>query len=280
MDQSQHDAAKKGHGPVVKAASGSAPVASGKRDGEFVEMQDLLPVIATFREHLETEQRRNRTRLAVLGVAAVVGMGIMAAVPMNMARVFVEQSQENLKAQRRTQEEIVNAVVASLDTLTAATKNLREELAAIRERNVSAPAAAVAPPVQVEASAPAPKPPPAPAPEKQPAAEPAPPVAVVAPAAKAAPPAAAAAPQTNRPVAAAVPPAAAATGATTQVAGAGKEDTNTFATGVSLTPVEFTGAPSADELEELLQQVEKAIADKKKELESASSDDTTHPGPR
>lgn len=99
-----------------------------RHDGEFVEMQDLLPVITSFQEHLEKEQRQNRRRLLGLGTVFVIILGAFLVVPVYLVRMFMEQNQQQMDIYLASQEDLSRSLRTSLRAMTRAAEQLRWEL--------------------------------------------------------------------------------------------------------------------------------------------------------
>jgi hypothetical protein len=153
------------------AASGGLQPVSGaqlpgeakmKPDGEFVEMQELLPVMSSFQEHLAAEQRRNRARLRNLGILFVLLFAAFLMVPVYLGRVFLEENRSHLESQKAAQLEFAESLSKVMGSLAEASRELREELVRQRESrdHGGSPIASPPPAPSVSSSYSTPVPPP------------------------------------------------------------------------------------------------------------------------
>lgn len=115
--------------PAGKAVQPASPTAPAKQESQFVELQDIMPVMTSFREYIDEEQKRTQARLRlftwIFGVAAV---GLLI-VPIYLATTFARQSQKATEAQIAAQARIAEAILGGLERVTEASRVLRSELA-------------------------------------------------------------------------------------------------------------------------------------------------------
>ncbi len=156
-------------GGIQPAGKKSLQEAQPKASGDFVDMQEMLPVMATFQDHLASEQRKHRAQVRGLILMFVVLFGAFLAAPVYYGSRFLEQAKATAETQKASQEQLSQSLTAAMNSLTLASRDLRDELA--RQRVTTAPtsAPAEAPPVASEevtkadpASAKTATPPPAP----------------------------------------------------------------------------------------------------------------------
>lgn len=210
--------------------------AKPKAGGEFVDLQEIVPVMATFQEHLAAEQRKNRERMRMIVFLFAVLFLAFLLFPVYLGNRFLEQHRAALAAQKAAQDELSKSLSDAMTSLASASRELRQELARRREEP-PAPAPAAASPAEVKpeiapaAVAESPKPAPPPSAPEPPRVE-----AAAPPAEPAAEPA----------VVDAAPPAPVADAATQALADPG----------------------AGNDLEALLRQVEQAITEKERELKS------------
>ena len=124
---------KPGSQTGVQPVARNLPAQGAKADGEFVDMQDLLPVMSSFREYLDEEQKKTQSRLSMFTWVFGAIAAVLILVPVYLVRSFTAQNEKTLKAQIAAQERIAEAVIAGLEKLSDASRDLRRELAA--ERN-------------------------------------------------------------------------------------------------------------------------------------------------
>ena len=248
-----------------------------KKSGEFVEMQELVPVMSTFQEHLAAEQSKHQSRLRLLfTLFAVLFIGFLI-VPVYIGKLFLEQNRQAIADAKAAQETFSDSISSAMQSLTSASRELREELARQRELQPTAKqadvAAAAEPAPVVQKAVTTPEPvqvvtppaPPKPAPVAQ-ADAPKPPPEPIQPVMKSAVPTPTPPPAPE--VVKVAPPATAATNApvvaapTVQAPKAPPAETS--APGPEVAPA----ATGASDLETLLKQVEQQISEKERELKS------------
>jgi cell division protein FtsB len=117
--------------------------------GDVVEMHELAPVMASFREHLAAEQARNRRRLRALVTVFLVALCVLIAVPVYLARMYAQTSEAQLKSQQEAQEKMTKSLEDSMAALAAKSEQLQAELEKelAQERAMISAAATSAPPV-------------------------------------------------------------------------------------------------------------------------------------
>ncbi len=112
--------------------------------GDVIDMNELAPVMATFREHMAQEQERNRRRLRAIVTAFVVALCVLLIAPIYVARMYMKAGEEQMKAQRAQQEMMAKSLEDSMATLSAQSVQLQAELE--KQRALLAAAATSAPP--------------------------------------------------------------------------------------------------------------------------------------
>ena len=169
--------AKPGAGTAVEPKKPGGLEALKNMDGSYVDMQDLVPVMSSFQDYLEEEKKKTASKLQTMGLLFLLLIVAFVGAVMFMSQLFVHQSQVHVEQYLATEQKSSKALLEGLETLTAASRELREELALQRSQR-SAPAAAAAtqepaPAVEAPAVATTPvveTPAPAPAVVKEPAA--------------------------------------------------------------------------------------------------------------
>lgn len=212
--------------------------------GTVVDMQDLMPVIRSFQDHMAAEQSRQRGRIRAMMAMFIIALLVALALPFGVVRQILRDQQDVMKGQQATQAAQAQSLEAAMREVADSSRALREELSLIRQ------SAAAQPPPAIVVTAAAP-------------------VAV-----------AAVVTGTLEAVAAATPPvvtngaAAPASAATSGVAVAAAASTSappTRTEAVAVAPaVAHTGAVHAvqSDLETQLREIEKAIEERQRQLKS------------
>lgn len=117
--------------------------AKKKGTGEFVDMQELLPVMSSFQEHLAAEQQKNQSRMKTMITLFAILFAVFLIVPVYMGRVFLQQSRASLEAQKAAQDNLAQSLSGAMGSLTQASRELREELVRQRETRVGTVASVV-----------------------------------------------------------------------------------------------------------------------------------------
>lgn len=227
---------KDSHASAGLVPSGKSPLPPAPAGGAVVDMQDLMPVIQSFQDHLATEQARQRDRIRTLVTLFVLALAGAVAYPLWVVKGLFRDQREAMQVQQSIQSQSAESLQQALREVAASSRALREELGRLREAP-SAPASAPIVVTTVVAAAVAPVPVPEIAPP--------PPALTSAPPERVEPPPA--------PVTPADPPAPAPA----------------VAAVVAASPVVSNAAPLPavqSDLEKLLRQVEESIAEKQNQL--------------
>lgn len=162
------DNENKNPGALQKTDRQAALAALRQPSGPAVDLHEIAPVMATFREHLAREQEQNRRRVRGLVVGFAIVLLVVALVPVFLARQLADSTERQIAAQREAQDaqaKLAKTVSDGMSALAASSQQLREELLKDRQLFQSAVTAATPTivvtaivPVQVTAPAPAPAP--------------------------------------------------------------------------------------------------------------------------
>lgn len=160
------DSERKTLAPVQKVDRQAALAALRQPTEPSVDLHEMSPVMATFREHLAREQEQNRRRVGGLVTGFAVALLVVALVPVYLARQLADSTDRQIAAQREAQDaqaKLAKSVADGMSTLATSSQLLREEL--LKERQLLSAAVTAAPPtlvittvVPVTVTAPAPGP--------------------------------------------------------------------------------------------------------------------------
>ncbi len=234
---------KDSHASAGLVPSGKSPLPPAPAGGAVVDMQDLMPVIQSFQDHLATEQARQRDRIRTLVTLFVLALAGAVAYPLWVVKGLFRDQREAMQVQQSIQSQSAESLQQALREVAASSRALREELGRLREAP-SAPASAPIVVTTVVAAAVAPVPVPEIAPP--------PPALTSAPPERVAPPPASVTP--------ADPPVPAP--AVTAVVAAPPATSNAVPSAVSNASLPAVQS----DLEKLLRQVEESIAEKQNQL--------------
>ena len=111
--------------------------------GAVVDMQDLMPVIRSFQDHMAAEQTRQRGRIRALMVLFVLALLVALALPFGVVRRILRDQQELMKNQQTAQVTTAQSLEKALREVADSSRSLREELALIRQSTAAQPPPAI-----------------------------------------------------------------------------------------------------------------------------------------
>ena len=146
--------AKNSAGLVPQSTKPKLPAAPSA--GAVVDMQDLMPVIQSFQDHMAAEQARQRERIRTLATLFVLALIVALALPLWVVKGLLRDHQAVLEAQQSAQAQQAATLEKALQEVAASTRALRETLSrgpAEAVTPVVAPAVTGAPPPAVSVPA-------------------------------------------------------------------------------------------------------------------------------
>ena len=96
--------------------------------GAVVDMQDLMPVIQSFQDHMAAEQARQRERMRTLATLFVLALVVSLALPLWVVKELLRDQQATLAAQQAAQAQQAATLEKALLDVAASTRALRETL--------------------------------------------------------------------------------------------------------------------------------------------------------
>jgi hypothetical protein len=93
----------------------------------------FIPLMGSFRDLLEAERRRNRLRTLILGGGIVLVLALFIWGPFHTMRLYIEQSEQRMAAERQSLERVEQALNNSMTVLAEASRDLRTTLEAYRQ---------------------------------------------------------------------------------------------------------------------------------------------------
>jgi hypothetical protein len=112
--------------------------------GDIVDFHELAPVMESFRQHMATEQEKNRRRIRTMGFVFALILCVLVVVPLYLARTFIAANNRHWEAQKANQDRIAKSLADGMVALTEQSESLRQALD--REHALLAAAATSAPP--------------------------------------------------------------------------------------------------------------------------------------
>ncbi len=118
--------AKNSGGLVPQSAKPKLPAVPSA--GAVVDMQDLMPVIQSFQDHMAAEQARQRERIRTLATLFVLALVVALALPLWVVKGLLRDHQAVIAAQQTAQSQQAATLEKALQEVAAATRALRETL--------------------------------------------------------------------------------------------------------------------------------------------------------